>query len=161
MSRLRSGIIRAAFNALHLSGLYQLMRPISGGVGAIFLMHHVRPQAAGVFRPNGHLEITPEFLRATLRHVRSLDIDIVSMDEASRRMADMDFGRRFACFGFDDGYRDNRDHALPVMREFAVSSPSMSPATSRAQHSAFPDKLDCLDLDLSAEFPSLHHLPPA
>src|SRR6185369_4151921 len=26
--------------------------------------------------------------------------------------------RRFACFTFDDGYRDNRDFALPVMREF-------------------------------------------
>jgi peptidoglycan/xylan/chitin deacetylase (PgdA/CDA1 family) len=29
-----------------------------------------------------------------------------------------DFSRRFACITFDDGYRDNRDHALPVMREF-------------------------------------------
>ena len=29
-----------------------------------------------------------------------------------------DFSRRFACFTFDDGYRDNRDFALPVMREF-------------------------------------------
>jgi peptidoglycan/xylan/chitin deacetylase (PgdA/CDA1 family) len=28
------------------------------------------------------------------------------------------FARRFACFTFDDGYRDNRDYALPVMREF-------------------------------------------
>jgi len=26
--------------------------------------------------------------------------------------------RPFACFTFDDGYRDNRDFALPVMREF-------------------------------------------
>src|SRR6185437_13428187 len=25
---------------------------------------------------------------------------------------------RFACFTFDDGYRDNRDFALPVMRAF-------------------------------------------
>ena len=28
------------------------------------------------------------------------------------------FARRFACFTLDDGYRDNRDFALPVMREF-------------------------------------------
>ncbi len=28
------------------------------------------------------------------------------------------FERRFAAFTFDDGYRDNLDHALPVMREF-------------------------------------------
>ena len=120
MSRLRSGVIRAGFSALHLSGLHRLMRPIFGGVGAIFMMHHVRPQAPGAFRPNSHLEITPEFLRATLRHVRSLGIDMVSIDEARRRMVNMEFGRRFACFAFDDGYRDNRDYALPVMREFAA-----------------------------------------
>ena len=120
MSRFRSGIIRAGFSALHLSRLHRLMRPIFGGVGAIFMMHHVRPRAPGVFRPNSHLEITPEFLRATLCHVRSLGVDIVSIDEARRRMINMDFGQRFACFGFDDGYRDNRDHALPVMREFAA-----------------------------------------
>jgi len=120
MSRLRSGLIRTAFNALHFSGLHRVMRPVFGGVGVIFMLHHVRPQAPGAFRPNAHLEITPEFLRATLRHVRSLGIDIVSIDEARQRMTTMDFGRRFACFGFDDGYRDNRDHALPVMREFAA-----------------------------------------
>jgi peptidoglycan/xylan/chitin deacetylase (PgdA/CDA1 family) len=118
MSRLRSGIIRAGFSALHLSGLHRLMLPIFGGVGAIFMMHHVRPQTDGSFRPNSHLEITPAFLRATLRHVRSLGIDIVSIDEAHRRMACREFNRRFACFSFDDGYRDNRDYALPVMREF-------------------------------------------
>ncbi|HEX7789469.1 MAG TPA: polysaccharide deacetylase family protein, partial [Afipia sp.] len=43
--------------------------------------------------------------------------DIVSLDEAHRRLTMRDFSRRFACFTFDDGYRDNRDHALPVMRE--------------------------------------------
>jgi peptidoglycan/xylan/chitin deacetylase (PgdA/CDA1 family) len=31
-----------------------------------------------------------------------------------------DFSRRFACFTFDDGYRDNRDFALPVMRDYAA-----------------------------------------
>ena len=35
-----------------------------------------------------------------------------------RRLTERDFSRRFASFTFDDGYRDNRDFALPVMREF-------------------------------------------
>jgi peptidoglycan/xylan/chitin deacetylase (PgdA/CDA1 family) len=33
-------------------------------------------------------------------------------------LVERDFSRRFACFTLDDGYRDNRDFALPVMREF-------------------------------------------
>jgi peptidoglycan/xylan/chitin deacetylase (PgdA/CDA1 family) len=40
------------------------------------------------------------------------------MDEVHRRLIGRDFSRRFACFTLDDGYRDNRDFALPVMREF-------------------------------------------
>jgi peptidoglycan/xylan/chitin deacetylase (PgdA/CDA1 family) len=35
-----------------------------------------------------------------------------------RRLTRRDFSRRFACFTFDDGYRDNRDFALPAMREY-------------------------------------------
>ena len=45
-------------------------------------------------------------------------IDIVTVDEMYQRLMQRDFSRRFACFTFDDGYRDNRDFALPVMREF-------------------------------------------
>jgi peptidoglycan/xylan/chitin deacetylase (PgdA/CDA1 family) len=53
-----------------------------------------------------------------LDHLRSLDVDIVTMDEVHQRLSERDFERRFACFTLDDGYRDNRDFALPVMREF-------------------------------------------
>ena len=88
------------------------------GVGTIFMLHHVRPAAAGDFQPNAHLEVTPDFLRATLEHVRALGIDIVTMDEMHRRLTERDFSRRFVSFTLDDGYRDNLDHALPVMREF-------------------------------------------
>ena len=40
------------------------------------------------------------------------------MDEVHQRLVERNFSRRFACFTLDDGYRDNRDFALPVMREF-------------------------------------------
>jgi peptidoglycan/xylan/chitin deacetylase (PgdA/CDA1 family) len=57
-------------------------------------------------------------LRAMLAHLRTLDVDIVTMDEVHQRLQKRSFARRFACFTLDDGYRDNRDYALPVMREF-------------------------------------------
>lgn len=82
------------------------------------MLHHVRPGGDAEFQPNRHLEVEPEFLRATLRHLRELDVDLVTMDEVHARLSQRNFARRFACFTFDDGYRDNRDFALPVMREF-------------------------------------------
>lgn len=118
MKQLRNNVIRAGLDALYFTGAHHVLRPILAGVGTIFMLHHVRPARDSLFQPNRHLEITPQFLREALAHVRALDVDIVSMDEAHRRMTERDFGRRFACFTFDDGYRDNRDYALPVMRDF-------------------------------------------
>ena len=118
MKQLRNTVIRAGLEALYFSGAHVLLRPIFSGVGAIFMLHHVRPQREGAFQPNRHLEITPDFLRAMLGHLRARGIDIVTMDEVHQRLIERNFKSRFACFTLDDGYRDNRDHALPVMREF-------------------------------------------
>ena len=76
------------------------------------------PRRDADFQPNGHLEVTPEFLRETLAHLRAHEIEIITIDELHQRLTERNFMRRFACFTFDDGYRDNRDFALPVMREF-------------------------------------------
>ncbi|WJR78945.1 polysaccharide deacetylase family protein [Bradyrhizobium sp. NP1] len=118
MKQFRNAVIRAGLGALYFSGAHHLLRPIFAGVGAVFMLHHVRPAREMAFQPNRHLEVTPEFLRVVLAHLRSRDIDIVTMDEVHRRLVERDFSRRFASFTFDDGYRDNRDFALPVMREF-------------------------------------------
>ena len=118
MKQFRNNVIRAGLEALYFSGAHYLLRPIFAGVGAIFMLHHVRPRRDAEFQPNHHLEVEPEFLRAMLAHLRSLGVDIISMDEAHARLAEGNFARRFACFTLDDGYRDNRDFALPVMREF-------------------------------------------
>jgi peptidoglycan/xylan/chitin deacetylase (PgdA/CDA1 family) len=118
MKMLRNTVIRAGLEALYFSGAHYLLRPIFAGVGAIFMLHHVRPCRDAEFQPNHHLEVEPEFLRAMLAHLRTLNVDLVSMDEAHARLSQGNFARRFACFTLDDGYRDNRDFALPVMREF-------------------------------------------
>jgi peptidoglycan/xylan/chitin deacetylase (PgdA/CDA1 family) len=120
MKQLRNTIIRTGLEVLYFSGAHILLRPIFSGVGAVFMLHHVRPERDGDFQPNRHLEVTPQFLRAALTHLKSRDIDIVTLEEAHDRLRTKNFARRFACFTFDDGYRDNRDHALPVMREFAA-----------------------------------------
>ena len=118
MKQFRNNVIRAGLEALYFTGAHHLLRPIFAGVGAIFMLHHVRPRRDAAFQPNRHLEVTPEFLRAMLAHLRARGIDIITMDEMHQRLIERNFSRRFACFTLDDGYRDNRDFALPVMREF-------------------------------------------
>jgi len=120
MKLIRHTAIRAGLEALYFSGAHILLRPLLSGVGTIFTLHHVRPARSGDFQPNRHLEVTPDFLRAMLHHLKSLDIDIVTLDEVHHRLTNRQFARRFAAFTLDDGYRDNRDFALPVLREFAA-----------------------------------------
>jgi peptidoglycan/xylan/chitin deacetylase (PgdA/CDA1 family) len=120
MKQFRNHIIRAGLGTLYATGAHYLLRPIFAGVGALFMLHQVRPARDAEFQPNRHLEIAPEFLRAMLVHLRKSDVDIVTMDEMHRRLIERNFSRRFACFTLDDGYRDNRDYALPLMREFGA-----------------------------------------
>lgn len=118
MKKLRGTVIRLGLETMAATGAYRLLQPLTGGVGFILMLHHVRPASIAAFQPNRHLEITPDFLEATLATLRARDIDIVSLDEARRRLTAQQFERRFAAFTFDDGYRDNRDYALPIMRRF-------------------------------------------
>jgi peptidoglycan/xylan/chitin deacetylase (PgdA/CDA1 family) len=118
MKKLRGTVIRLGLDTMAATGAYRLLQPLTGGVGFILMLHHVRPTSPAAFQPNRHLEITPDFLGIVLSNLRARDIDIVSLDEARRRLTGGQFERRFAVFTFDDGYRDNRDYALPIMRRY-------------------------------------------
>ncbi|MCW5695521.1 MAG: polysaccharide deacetylase family protein [Bauldia sp.] len=109
------GSKKAVLNGLRLTGLHRLLRPLTGGMGAILTFHRVRPPTGEAFQPNANLEVTPEFLADAIDWLRRREIDIVTMDEALRRLKEGS-PRRFAVITFDDGYRDNRDHALPVLK---------------------------------------------
>src|SRR3979490_3110146 len=113
MKQFRNNVIRAGLGALYFTGAHYLLRPIFSGVGAIFMLHHVRPRRDTEFQPNRHLEVAPEFLRATLAHLRSRDVDIIAMDEVHRRLVERNFSRRFACFTLYAGYCAKPDFAPP------------------------------------------------
>lgn len=120
MAGFREQIIRAGFETLYFSGAHRLLRHFVGGVGAILTLHHVRPARADEFQPNGILEITPEFLEHLIVALQTSDIDLVSLDEAFRRLTAGDFRRRFAAITLDDGYRDNKEYALPIFKAHDV-----------------------------------------
>src|SRR5476651_1412412 len=93
MKQFRSNVIRAGLGALYFTGAHYLLRPIFSGVGAIFMLHHVRPHRDAKFQPNRHLEIAPEFLRAMLAHLRADGVDIITTDEVHQRLVERNFSR--------------------------------------------------------------------
>lgn len=105
-------------------GVHRLLGPISQGIGMLMTLHRVRPAhdleaslgAYQAFAPNALLEITPEFLDVALDAIKAEGLALVSMDEAIEAISNPIHRRgRFAALTFDDGYIDNRDHALPVL----------------------------------------------
>ena len=133
----KSTILKTSLEVLYYSGASQVLRPIFGGLGAIFMLHHVRP-GGGLqmgFAPNSGLEVTPEFLDAVLTFVKMRGYDLVSLGDAVRRIQENNSNRKpFVVFTLDDAYRDNLVHARPVFRKhhcpFAIfASPAIQDGT--------------------------------
>ena len=106
----------AAFKAITLTGAHRWGRGLAQGVGAVLMLHHVRPWAGGSFAPNRLLEITPAYLDQALGFIRAEGYDLVDMDEMAARIEGPKRDRFAVALTFDDGYRDNREHALPVLK---------------------------------------------
>ncbi len=120
MSRTNANLIKAALRTIDATGAARLTAPLTRGIGAILMFHHVAPDPRRAFDPNGFLRITPEFLDDVVGLVRDMGYDTVSLDEIPARIAAGRDAKPFVAFTFDDGYRDNRDYALPVLRRHNV-----------------------------------------
>jgi peptidoglycan/xylan/chitin deacetylase (PgdA/CDA1 family) len=88
-----------------------------GGRGVIFMLHSV------VDDPEPHLRdpirCTVGVLETLLRLLRVRGIEVANLDDALRRFSDPT-APRFAVLTFDDGYRDNLTHALPMLERYAA-----------------------------------------
>ena len=114
---MKKAVLRTALETLYFTGAHRLLQPLLGGVGAILTLHHVRPPRADAFQPNRLLEVSPRFLDDVLAGLRRANVDVITLDAMHRRLTECDFRRRFVCLTFDDGYRDNLQHALPILRK--------------------------------------------
>jgi len=130
MSQRTTTLRKVLLSALYYSGADNLIEPLTRGIGAIFMLHHVRPEKPNLFEPNRILNVTPHFLEPAIRQARASGFEIISLDEAHFRLVEGDY-RPFACFTFDDGYRDNLEYAYPIFKRhglpFAVYVPSDYP----------------------------------
>jgi len=134
VSGLKRTIIRGGLESLYFTGAYSALERYVGGVGVILTMHHVREPRPDRFQPNRLLEITPRFLEGVVKLLRRSQVDVVSLDEMHRRLSERDFGRRFVCLTFDDGYRDILQHAYPILKEAQMPFTVYVPTS-------FPDRL--------------------
>lgn len=106
--------IAAGFAVFRATGLHRAAR-FARGAGVVLMFHHVRPWGGAGFAPNRLLEITPQFLDTAIETLRDEGFDIVGLDQAVERLG-RPGAKPFAVLSFDDGYRDNLEHALPVLR---------------------------------------------
>ena len=110
----RHRLFAAGFRAIAASRADLWLGPVARGRGVVLTFHHVRPGAPGAYAPNSLLTITPDFLDRTLRLVRARGFEIIGLDALPGRLARG--GRPFVVLTFDDGYRDNAEHAAPILR---------------------------------------------
>ena len=127
MNQASTRMLKTVLTALHYSGIGSLFAPFTRGKGVIFTLHQVQPEqpngsrANQSFDPNRILRVTPEFLETALLQVRASGFETVSLDEAVLRIESRSSSSTpFACFTFDDGYRDNRTYAYPLLKRYDV-----------------------------------------
>jgi peptidoglycan/xylan/chitin deacetylase (PgdA/CDA1 family) len=104
-------------NVFALPGVAKTIRRFSKAKGVIFTLHRVLPDEPAEFSPNAILQVKPEFLEQAILACREKGFDIVDLDEAKRRLATDEETTPFAVFTFDDGYKDNLQYALPILKK--------------------------------------------
>lgn len=128
---LKTSLFKTGLNGLYYSGAHMLMSPMTRGAGVIFTLHQVPKVMPAGFHPNRILEVTDSYLEAVILRVKEKGLDIVSLDEAHKRLTTPGKHKRFCVFTFDDGYRDNLLNAYPILERhqvpFTIYVPSAYP----------------------------------
>jgi peptidoglycan/xylan/chitin deacetylase (PgdA/CDA1 family) len=152
---LKKHLIAAGFGLFRATRLHRLSPGFIRGRGVILTFHRIRPADGAGFAPNALLEITPDFLDRVLTLVRENGLEIVTLDEAARRIETRE-GAPFAALTFDDGFRDVVVHGLPVLERHEAPftfyiAPAVADHTARLWWVELEEairKLDAIDLDV-------------
>lgn len=119
MQPVKRALRRALATALYYSGLLWLYAALRLRRKAVVLMYHrVLPSGSDTCSHDGIIVTPATFdlhMAFLARHFRML-----TPAQFRRELSDSAFGRRACLVTFDDGWRDNLRHALPVLRRHRV-----------------------------------------
>lgn len=94
-------------------------KQLYGGLGQILAFHRVVPENKRErIWSNSYLEVTTGYLEKVILYYRAHKFEFLSMDELPARS--FNSGKKFVVFTFDDGFRDNLFHALPLLQKYDV-----------------------------------------
>jgi peptidoglycan/xylan/chitin deacetylase (PgdA/CDA1 family) len=116
----KEDIGRRSLDLMFFSGAASALAPICRGLGAVIRLNNVRPcrTSTATFDPNASRVITPGFLDAAITHLRQRGFDLLSFDDAMRRLGRHgESGPPFVVFTIDGAHRDSLVHAWPVFRK--------------------------------------------
>jgi peptidoglycan/xylan/chitin deacetylase (PgdA/CDA1 family) len=111
---LRSIAATSFWSLLSTKTAQEALRLHYGGIASIFMLHRIRPaRDLSALHRNRNMEITPDQLDELIVWAKATGYRIVSLRHIIDNFNTTPRYRECA-FTFDDGYRDNLTHALPV-----------------------------------------------
>jgi peptidoglycan/xylan/chitin deacetylase (PgdA/CDA1 family) len=103
-------------------GTGYLTKPVYSGKGQILMFHRIIP--AGIKkRIHNHLslEVDPVQLEQVIAYFKKRKYRFISLDKLPDWLREnKKSGDRFVVFTFDDGYRDNRNYAYPILKKHGI-----------------------------------------
>ena len=103
-------------------GIGHIATSIYGGKGTILMFHRVLPKEklSPINMVKG-LEVSIPMFTSVLESYLESGYHPIGIDEIPEYIS-QDRGKKFFAVTFDDGYRDNLEYALPILRKLRVPS---------------------------------------
>lgn len=106
--------------AFHLSGLRGFFRSGRQGI-PILMFHNVGSPSSTDYLP-GHMKISEAKLRRLMKHLTRARYRTRTMDQTMDDLAAESLPSDTVALTFDDGYRDNHDLLLPILKDFEATA---------------------------------------